>query len=128
MSFDSLKKDELLGIADKFGVDVKATATKADIIAELGEMGVTWDQAVTFDDAAATANETIKEEKAVAKENGPKSLIKMTRANSTYEIRGYRFTKAHPFALVAEDDAEFITENIEGFHYASPKEAKEFYG
>lgn len=57
-----------------------------------------------------------------------KVLLKMDRENPRYDIRGYKFTAAHPFALVSEADAEYITENIEGFKYASPKEAREFYG
>src|SRR6185312_2170008 len=124
MSFDTLKKDDLLSIADQFGVDVKVTDTKQTIIAALVEDGVTWEQATTFDKAAADADVVIKEEKAIDKANGPKSLIKMTRANNTYEIRGYKFTKQHPFALVSEDDAEFITENVDGFHYASSSDTR----
>jgi hypothetical protein len=51
----------------------------------------------------------------------------MSRQNPTYEIRGYRFTRQHPFVPVTEDDANWILENVEGFSIASPREAKEFY-
>ncbi len=132
MSFESLKKDELLAIAEEFGVEVKPTDTKATIIAGFVEDGVTWEDAVKFNDAAAQQNEVIEEEKAVERQeaidSGPKQLIKMTRANGTYEVRGYTFKKSHPFAIVSESDAEWITENVDGFQYATPKEAAEFYG
>lgn len=55
-------------------------------------------------------------------------LLKMERENGRYDIRGHRFTRDNPFALVQIDDASYILENIEGFKQASPKEAKEFYG
>jgi len=51
----------------------------------------------------------------------------MTRANGTFVIRGYKFTKDHPFLPVREEDAVYLTENIEGFKIANPREAEEFY-
>lgn len=129
MSFDTLKKEDLLTIADEYGVDVKPSDTKAVIIAALAEDGVDWDDVAKVDKTVAEQDAVIKEEKAEAKANGPKQLLKMLRANRTYEIRGVKFTKEHPFALVPEEDAEFITENdAEGFRYATPKEAAEYYG
>jgi hypothetical protein len=129
MSFETMKKEDLLKIADEYGVDTKPTDTKAVIIAALAEDGVNWDDVAKVDKTVAAQDAIIKEEKAVEKANGPKQLLKMLRGNSSYEIRGVRFTKEHPFALVPEDDAEFITENDpEGFRYATPKEAAEYYG
>lgn len=55
-------------------------------------------------------------------------LIKMDRENPRYDIRGYKFTREAPFALVKESDADFILTHEEGFKQATPKEAKEFYG
>lgn len=55
-------------------------------------------------------------------------LLKMNRDNPRYDVRGYKFTREHPFALVDSTNAEFIVENVEGFVYATPKEAREFYG
>lgn len=129
MSFETMKKEDLLKIADEYGVDTKPTDTKAVIIAALAEDGVNWDDVAKVDKTVAAQDAIIKEEKAVEKANGPKQLLKMLRGNSSYEIRGVRFTKEHPFALVPEDDAEFITENDpDGFRYATPKEAAEYYG
>jgi hypothetical protein len=129
MSFETLKKEDLLKIADEYGVDTKPTDTKAVIIAALAEDGVNWDDVAKVDKTVAEQDAVIKEEATVAKQNGPKQLLRMMRANSSYEIRGVKFTKEHPFALVAEEDAEFITENDpEGFRYATPKEAANYYG
>lgn len=132
MSFETLKKDELLEVAEEFGVEVEASETKAVIIAALAEDGVTWEDAAKFNKSVAEKDVEVKEEKkaeeVAAKEAEEKHLLKMLRANGTYEIRGITFKKEHPFALVAASDAEWIVENIEGFRYATPKEAQEFYG
>ncbi len=126
MSFDTLKKEDLLKIANDYGVDVKPNDTKAVIIAAFAEDGVNWEDVAKMDETVAEADASLKK----AEDELPKSkqLLKMLRGNGTYEIRGYKFTKAHPFSLVNEDDAEFIVENDpSGFRYATPKEAKDFY-
>jgi hypothetical protein len=133
MSFESLKKEDLLKIADDYGVDVKPSDTKAVIIAAFVEDGVSWDDVAKVDNTVASIDADLKEEKAaqdaVEKAAQPKALLKMLRANGTYEIRGYVFKREHPFALVEENDAEFIVENDpSGFRYATPKEAQTFYG
>jgi hypothetical protein len=132
MSFETLKKEDLLKIAEEFGTEVKPNDTKAVIIAALNEDGVTWEQAAQLDKQVAEKDAELREEKAVAdakaKAEEPQALLRMMRENSTYEVRGYRFTKSHPFAVVAESDAEWIVDNVEGFRYATPREAQEFYG
>ncbi|AXH68744.1 hypothetical protein SEA_SPARKLEGODDESS_29 [Streptomyces phage SparkleGoddess] len=133
MSFNTLKKEDLLKIAEDYGVDVKPSDNKAVIVAALSEDGVLWEDVAKMDQTVAEQDAIIKEEEAVTvaeeKAKLPKALLKMIRANGTYEIRGYTFKREHPFALVAEDDAEFIVENDpEGFRYATPKEAQAFYG
>lgn len=129
MSFETLKKEDLLKIADEYGVETKPTDTKAVIIGALAEDGVSWEDVAKMDNTVAEKDAEIKQEKAVEKANGPKQLLKMLRANGTYEIRGIKFSKQHPFALVPEDDAEYIVESDpNGFRYATPKEAAEYYG
>ncbi|QIN94581.1 hypothetical protein PP460_gp223 [Streptomyces phage Muntaha] len=132
MSFETLKKEDLLKIAEEFGSDVKASDTKAVIIAALNEDGVTWEQAAQLDKQVAEKDAELKAEKkaadAEAKAQEEQALLRMMRENSTFEIRGYRFTKSHPFAVVAASDAEWIVDNVEGFRYATPREAQEFYG
>lgn len=129
MSFETLKKEDLLKIADEYGVDTKPTDTKAVIIAALAEDGVSWEDVAKMDNTVAEKDAELKQEREEAKAAGPKQLLRMLRANSSYEIRGIKFTREHPFALVPEEDAEFITENDPaGFRYATPKEAAEYYG
>lgn len=129
MSFETLKKEDLLKIADDYGVDTKPTDTKAVIIGALLEDGVNWDDVAKMDKTVAEQDAILKEEKVVEKTNGPKQLLKMLRANGTYEIRGVIFKREHPFALVPEEDAEYIVENDpNGFRYATPKEAADYYG
>jgi hypothetical protein len=129
MSFETLKKEDLLKIADEYGVEIKATDTKAVIVAALAEDGVSWEDVAKVDKTVAEQDAVLKEEKSVEKAAGAKQLLRMLRANASYEIRGVRFTREHPFALVPEEDAEFIVENDpEGFRYATPKEAAEYYG
>jgi hypothetical protein len=126
MSFDTLKKEDLLKIANDYGVDVKPNDTKAVIIAAFAEDGVNWEDVAKMDETVAEADASLKKEEEDLPQS--KQLLRMLRENGTYEIRGYKFTKAHPFALVNEDDAEFIVENdSSGFRYATPKEAKDFY-
>lgn len=57
-----------------------------------------------------------------------KFLLKMVRENPLFETRGYKFTKEHPYALVAADDAQYILEYEDGFRQALPSELAEFYG
>lgn len=54
-------------------------------------------------------------------------LIKMERENPRYDIRGHKFTRENPFALVRDEEADYILAQ-EGFKVASPREAKEYYG
>ncbi|QIN94017.1 hypothetical protein PP459_gp217 [Streptomyces phage Wakanda] len=132
MSFETLKKEDLLKIAEEFGSDVKASDTKAVIIATLNEDGVTWEQAAQLDKQVAEKDAELKAEKKVAdaeaKAQEEQALLRMMRENGTFEVRGYKFTKTHPFAVAAASDAEWIVDNVEGFRYATPREAQEFYG
>ena len=72
-------------------------------------------------------NETLPkaEPKVVNKED--MVLVKMIRQNYSYETRGYRFTKEHPFVAMAQDKAQAIFDKEEGFRLATPKEVQEFY-
>ena len=57
------------------------------------------------------------------------SLVKMIppRQNVRYDVRGYTFTKEHPYALVKPQDLEYVLTHEEGFRVALPSEAQEFY-
>lgn len=153
MSFNKMSRDDLYNLAiENFAVDVTEVATKVQIIAALAENGVTWDMAKTFDKnaaaveeesvtpvgviTAASTNPAVAEvteipilvvEKPVAPVQPEIVLIKMERANPTYQIRGYKFTRENPFALVRTHDADYILGHEHGFKMASPKEAQEYY-
>lgn len=133
MSFESLNKDVLLQVAEDFAVDVKKTDNKGVIIAALVEDGVTWDmykQAFpdpTEEEPKPVPEAAPAEPKPVVREV-PKVLVKMERQNPRFEIRGYTFSKQHPFVPVTEEDANYIISHLDGFRIAMPQEAQDFYG
>ena len=140
MGFTELKKDELLEAVEIFGTDVRPTASKADIIAALVEDGIDYETFVKFkekpeepeEDALLLAAMEDKAEPIVDEEDPVENekdtvLLRMTRGNGTFEIRGYRFTREHPYAIVTEDDADYLIEIATGFRIASPKEARLYY-
>jgi len=132
MSFETLNKPVLLQVAEDFAVDVKATDNKATIIAALVEDGVTWDMyKAAFpdpeDEPDVTPEAPVAEKPAVVREV-PKVLVKMERQNPRFEIRGYTFSKQHPFVPVTEEDANYIISHLDGFRIAMPQEAQDFYG
>lgn len=138
MSFNTLKKPQLEAVAEGFGLDVPEKATVADLKTAINEADyIEWDQAVAILKDAELWTEKDEEEyqaaraEAIAEQAAkPKdTVIRMRRANKSYEILGYRFTQANPYALTTAEDAETITDlDPEGFNYATPKEVAEFYG
>lgn len=127
--FDTLKKEDLFAIAQEFGVEVDQSAKRAEIIEALDADGVTWD---LYKRSSQSPIETEDVKPRSLPERGGKNaggqvLMKMVRANPTYQIRGYTFTKKHPFVLVSSDDADYIIDNLDGFRIASPREAEEYY-
>lgn len=153
IKLQDMQKPELLALADEFGVEASEDLNEKQIIARFVEDGVTQDMVDTFvqgkeaaekaaaeeaERKAAAANSTptpekpkargVKAKVAVASVEVPEQvLLCMDRENPTYKVRGYTFTREHPFALVSAEDAEFIVEHEEGFTYATPKQAREFY-
>jgi hypothetical protein len=185
-NFNELTVKELHGVATQFGVDLDGITKKADIITELGDLGVTWELYTKALEAAEEASRQAEEDAGYEEELDPvfepetlvdetpqvvvveqpvvvpvavepepvmtreqwlalegvpsmpaarvsldavgPVLIKMTRPNFSYEIRGYKFTKQHPYVLVEEDDADYLIETDGGFRLASPKELRDFYG
>lgn len=130
MSFDTLKLAELKQIAEDFAVDITDQKGKKDIIAALAEEGVTWaiyKKAKGIEEEEEEMNATLPkaQPKVVNKED--MVLVKMTRDNFSYEIRGYRFTKEHPFVAMDKETAQAIFDKEEGFRLATPNEVQEFY-
>ena len=134
---NKLTKEELLAAAEQFGVEFKRAMSKADLVAALTEDGVDVDlinglkkiqEDAADDEFGALEPEPVQEDAGAQDEDDENLvLVRMIRANNTYQIRGYTFTRAHPYALVKENDADFLIERDGGFRMASPKEAREYY-
>lgn len=145
MSFSNLNKEELLEVAEYFVVDVEAEdpekgPTKKEIVAALGagDDPVTWEDYKEAKDNGAFAKED--DEESVAEVEKPKAKpvepvdtsnylpIKFVGNNPTFEIVGYTFTKAHPYAVLPPEVAEYLITKVEGFRQALPSEIAEYYG
>lgn len=132
MSFTQLNKSFLLEVAKYFSVDVGEKPTKQTIIAAFAqaEPPVTWElykehfpDIEDLQDAEPSQNSASEQ---FVKDDQP-VLLKMERGNYIYQVRGYNFTKAHPFVLVERSDADFILSNIFGFRVATPEEVRKYY-
>lgn len=133
MAFKNLNKDLLLMVASYFGVEVPEEANKQQICAALNaaEPPVTWEMyKASFPDPEDLEDEVAEEKAGAAKKftgsNDP-VLLKMQRGNPRYEVRGYKFTKEHPFLVVERHDADFILNNVFGFRIATAEEAEKYY-
>jgi hypothetical protein len=136
MSFETLNNDVLRQVAEEFAVDLGEKDTKKVMVSKLLEDGITWEMyKEAFPDVMDLPDETpdapvvstpVKEEPTLVRQE-PKVLLKMERENPRFEIRGYVFSKDHPFLPVSEDDANYILSNLDGFRIAMPKEAEDFY-
>lgn len=152
MAFESLNKDELAEVAEFFAKDVEVAdeekgASKKELIAALasgdeddGDAPVTWDDYKNIYLEAKNTGEdkvkndapeltAVKEPEPVVEEvdDTPKILVKMERKNPRFDVRGYTFTKAHPFHSVDEKTAEYLVKNVDGFRLAMPSEVADFY-
>jgi hypothetical protein len=132
MSFDTLKVAELKNIAENFGVDLEEAKTKSEILAILVEEGVSYDMYKQFLDADKVEeeeDEVVVKTKPATKPKQSKEtvLVKMDRANASYETYGYEFTREHPYVAISSDVAQEIFDNETGFRMATPREVQEFY-
>lgn len=139
---EKFDKKQLIDLAEEIGgvEDLDMRMSQQTMLAKLADAGYTEEEhqrrhapknVVTTEDTNPQEN-TVKEVKDPESEVGQlkpadKILVKMTRENFSYEVKGYRFTKEHPFLAVDADDADWLIENEDGFRPASPKEAREFY-
>jgi hypothetical protein len=135
LSLAEMTKNELLAVAEQFGTEAKPSMKKDDILALLAEDGIDEALIASVNDAADDDQDEevapVVEVEPVApvedEEDEDFVLVRMIRANNTYEIRGHSFTALHPYALVKAQDADYLIEVDGGFRMASPKEAREFY-
>lgn len=146
--FAQVSKDQLVEFGAWGGTELDLKMSKSAMLSKLEEDGLDGDafkRMLAETKAAADAEEEARQRAELQaevmradpdpEEEEPEGipdddsvLVRMTRKNSTYEIRGYRFTQQHPYAMVAEEDAEFMIRKIGGFRPATGREIKEFYG
>jgi len=131
MSFDTLKVAELKTIATDFAVDTEGLKNKKDIIAAMAEEGVTYS---VYSKTIADMKDVDEDEKLeIIPRFNPKDLgenamlVRMTRDNMRYDVKGHTFTKSHPFVGMSEEEAQSIFDTEEGFRLATPKEVQDFY-
>ena len=137
--FAELDDGVLAQIAEEFGVDFDGRWGHSKKVSAIENDGVTWEMyKQSFpdlddipDEEGDVVNEVVsdapvKKEKSPVRPQ-PTVLLRMERANPTYQTRGYTFTKDHPFLPVSQEAAEWIIRNEEGFRVALPSEAEEFY-
>lgn len=76
-----------------------------------------------------TAKKAVAKKAAASKTVVPddRTLLKMTRNNPVYEVRGYRFTRQMPFVFVKTEDVDFLIEVEGGFTVAKPSEVESFF-
>ena len=144
MAFTDLTQKELVAVAEMFGTTVKSGANKATIMKELELDGIDYqmyenqmklaiaeagEDLEPLDEVPLDETELVLVEVPVEPvvEEPVYRVIKMTRKNETYQINGYTFKQDHPYALVKEEDADYLVENIKGFRPATGKEIREFY-
>lgn len=137
MAFKQLNKDVLLQVAEDFAVELPYAVdddklTKNVIIKAIEDDGIDWKmykEAFPDPEDQPEAEKKSEEKSDAAAEFKPASkvLVKMNRANGTFEVRGYRFTKAHPYLPVDAADADYLVTQMEGFAIATPREVEEYY-
>lgn len=143
-SIEKLRKDELITLANEFGVELNDDATKVEILARLKEDGVDNDVAKSFFDRTVSEEEVHSdtsspeaEQEAEGKEAEPepktsvseeKIIVLMTRRTGSFSGPGYKFTQNHPFQALERDFAESLISKNKGFRQATETEVKSFYG
>lgn len=126
-NFNELNKDELKAVGDMFGSELKSSMSKAEQLKVLEEDGVTVVMYNTVVMETAEDDELELEEEHSTLPPAPEpddddvTVLKMTRKNASYEIRGYRFTRANPFALVRDGDVDTLVEKVGGFRPATKR-------
>lgn len=80
------------------------------------------------DEVEADATEAVEVVEEQDEDESEQVLVKYERKNPTWEVGGYRFTKAHPFKSVPVETAESLIKGDKtGFRLALPSEVKDYY-
>jgi hypothetical protein len=131
MSFSDLKITELKKAAGSFGVSTEGIKTKQEIIAVLEEEGINYQMYSKFNSVEQEKIEVPEVERKKREQKIMKTtssvLVKMERANHSFQTNGHSFSQEHPFVAMSEDDAQRIFDTVPGFRLATPKEAQEYY-
>jgi hypothetical protein len=132
--FKQHTKQQLLTICEEFALDINPQATKEEIIARIAEDGIDYSFYKSLhpdvDENTPTAAVVDRGEVKILPvvPSAEPVLLKMTRPNATFEVRGYRFTRNIPYALVKEEDVDYLIEEVGGFEVARRSEVEKFFG
>lgn len=58
----------------------------------------------------------------------PKEVVLRMNIGGTFEHNGKRWTASHPFQICTPEEAEFLMEQYDWMHVASPEQIKNYYG
>jgi hypothetical protein len=125
MSFEKIAMNELLYLAKEWGLDLKFGMKKSAVIALFEEEGITYEAVTAVKDIVEDEPVNVIEEP--SPDSDEKVLVKMSRANPYFEFRNFVFKNTKPFCIMPTSEAQALIDLYEGFHLASPKEAKSFY-
>ena len=135
--FMETTRNNLNRIADVFGVDISNAKNKIDVAEAIVADGVTWKmwrehggeqeetKPVIEDEPKEEGDEPVKKDAAESFEKTV--LVKMVRANGTFETHGLRFSKAHPYLPVTQTVADELITKVGGFRIATTEEVKNYY-
>jgi hypothetical protein len=142
---EKMRKDELILVANEFGVELSENDTKNQILEKLREDGITdelaqdfFNRSVSEEEVRSDSGSTEAEQEEEGKEETKpepetsvkedKVIVLMTRKNPMYSGKGYVFTRNHPFQALPKSLAEHLISNEKGFRQATESEVKSFYG
>lgn len=128
-NYEPLNKTVLAYLADTFGALVKGN-DKGAYVAALKERQI---DAEEVKGALRLREQKIAEshpnhKEPVIQRDDDVLLVRMRRANPSYEYRRYTFTQDHPYVLMSVADANDLFKLETGFVIATPEEAREYYG
>jgi hypothetical protein len=130
MSFENLKKPDLVKVAESFGT--QSTGTKAEIVADLAAEGVTWELYQSLQVADEEPDEPVVDAAPVeapktTEAEGNDVVVKFLGGGSI-RTKGLKVSADNPFAVVKESLADaLIAKNPKVWRLSTPKELEAFY-
>lgn len=128
-NYDTLNKIQLTYLADKFGALVKGNGKTAmvDALIERDLDPEVIKGALKLREEQIDSEHPNHQEPLIKKDDDVQ-LVRMHRANPSFQYRGFKFTSEHPYVLMGKHDCNDLLRMETGFVIASPEEANEFYG